>query len=193
MSRLRVIAVTLPEFIGGEAETIASLLESGAVERVHLRKPGAEPGSMRRLIESIPPHLHQRLSLHDCHPLAADYGCGVHLNSRSPEAPAGFGGTVSRSCHSPAELLRPGMFDYQFLSPIYPSISKPGYEPAFTVDDLRGAVGPTTVALGGVTPSKFIELAAAGFGGAAMLGCIWQAARAGKLNELIHQIKCCNT
>lgn len=66
-----------------------------------------------------------------------------------------------------------------FLSPIYGSISKPGYEAAFPDADalasaLAGARYPV-LALGGVTPDKFEELRELGFAGAALLGAVWQA------------------
>ena len=191
--KLQVMVITRPEFMAGEAEIITALLESEAACRVHLRKPGAQEAEMRQLIENIPQNLHCRLSLHDCHGLALHYGCGVHLNSRNPRTPEGFLGTVSRSCHSPEET---GIYpddDYHFLSPIYPSISKAGYSPKFTPEFLRGKVDRRTVALGGVTPEKFAELADIGFGGAAMLGCVWEAVRKDNPDELIRKIKCCNT
>lgn len=73
-----------------------------------------------------------------------------------------------------------GQVDYALLSPIYPSLSKPGYGGAAfpDADALAGALAGArcpVLALGGVTPERFAELAALGFAGAALLGCIWQA------------------
>lgn len=191
--KLSVIVITEPEFVRGEAEIITTLLESGAADRVHLRKPEAREPDMKRLIDRIPQTLHRQLSLHDCHSLAPQYGCGIHLNARNPEAPSGFCGPVSRSCHSPEEAGLYPEADYIFLSPIYPSISKPGYHPKFSPDGLRGKVDRRTVALGGVTPERFAELADVGFGGAAMLGCVWDEVRNGNTSELIRKIICSNT
>lgn len=79
-----------------------------------------------------------------------------------------------------------GEMDYCLLSPIYPSISKPGYGGGYSgsaaafpdrqqlADALAGARYPV-LALGGVTPDRFAELAAMGFAGAVLLGSIWQA------------------
>ena len=64
--------------------------------------------------------------------------------------------------------------DYRFLSPVFDSISKPGYLSAFTEEDLRGHVDADTFALGGVTPDKLELLEQLGFGGAAMLGAAWK-------------------
>ena len=56
---------------------------------------------------------------------------------------------------------------------MYDSISKQGYASGFNLDELKGRlVGRNVIALGGVTPDKFLELQVAGFVGAAMLGCL---------------------
>lgn len=174
---METIAITLPYFYPHEAEAITTMLRGGKVSRVHLRKPGCEAESMAALIARIPSELRGRISLHDHHELAATYGVGgVHLNSRNPHAPDGWTGLVSRSLHSVDELrAHAADYDYVFVSPVYPSISKPGYKPRFTVDELRPYLGNRVYALGGVTPARLAELEAAGFGGAAMLGALWRA------------------
>lgn len=191
--KLTTIIISLPEFFEGEASAITRMLDSEAAARVHLRKPGCMESDMRVLIESIPASLHHRLSLHDCHDLASSYGCGAHINRRNPEVPAGFSGSISRSCHSVKELALYPQENYLFLSPIFPSISKPGYMPPFTIESLKGKVDGRTVALGGVSPDKYTQLAETGFGGAAMLGYVWDAVKDGRINELINTIKCFNT
>lgn len=139
------------------------------IDRVHVRKPGASDADVRRLLEAVAAELRGRLSVHGFQTLAVEYGAGVHLNAANPIAPVGFSGVVSRSCHSPAEIAYD--VDYQFLSPVFDSISKIGYESKFRLETLR--VSHRTIGLGGVTPERFGELRRAGFGGAAMLGWIW--------------------
>lgn len=174
-----LIAITLPDFVRGEAGRIERMLARGSFGRVHLRKPGAREADMRRLIAAISPEFYPALSVHDCFGLAAAHGLGgIHLNSRNPSAPEGWHGLLSRSCHSLGELRSygaDGVYDYLFLSPVFDSISKSGYRSAFDLEQLRlsGLTGPRVVALGGVTPARLPELAAAGFGGAAMLGAAW--------------------
>ena len=55
---MRVVVITPEAFVPGEAAAIERLLRSGAVWRVHLRKPGCPPEAMRSLIEAIPHDLH---------------------------------------------------------------------------------------------------------------------------------------
>lgn len=178
MRRLKSIVITAPGAVAGEAGIIRRLLSSGAAQRVHLRKPDWSADSLAALIRTIPEGLRHRMSLHDHLELAPTLGLGgVHLNSRSPLPPPGWNGLVSRSCHSLAELAAGGV-DYAFLSPVFNSISKPGYGAAFSAAELaeaaaQGIVGPRTVALGGVSPELFAQVEALGFGGAAMLGCVW--------------------
>ena len=159
-----------------EVRAILEGLTSGRFWRVHIRKDS--PEAARALLRTLPPGLYHRLSLHNA--TATDVrdfpGIGVHLNGRTPVPPAGFSGTISRSCHNLAELAEfPG--DYAFISPVFDSISKPGYLAAFTPRELsdagRRGLLDRAVALGGVTPDRIPELRAIGFRAAAMLSAAW--------------------
>ena len=172
---MRVVVITDAPFFAGEADAVARLLASGAAWRVHLRKPGCDEAAMRRLIEGVPAGLRARLSLHDCQHLAAEYGW-----------------VCSASCHSPEEVRRHAGADYVFLSPVYDSISKQGYRARFSPAELRGQVDDRVIALGGVTPERLPELSDAGFGGAAMLGCVWRDFSKDKLENFIKEI-CSNS
>ena len=178
---MRVIVITDPEFLPGEAEALTALLDAGAW-RVHVRKPGAHAEDVSALLEAVPERCYSRISLHDCHDLALRYGLGgVHLNSRNPVPPSGFAGLVSRSCHSFEELGRyAGKCDYMFLSPVFDSISKRGYSSHFSLEDIKsrpGIVSSRVFALGGVSAGNIGLLSDAGFGGAAVLGYIWEPFR----------------
>ena len=194
--------ISAPDFLPGEAEAVTALLEAGAW-RVHVRKPAAGSDSIARLLEHIPAALYSRISLHDHHELAARFGVGgVHLNSRNPSVPDGFGGMVSRSCHSIAELSQySSVCDYMFLSPIFDSISKSGYASRFSLEEIRRRIVAGSdvatarmdvmssdgncrsvdwgrvFALGGVCPDNIRLLEETGFGGAAVLGYLWEPFR----------------
>ena len=140
---MRIIVISAPDFLPGEAEAVTALLEAGAW-RVHVR-------SIARLLEHIPAALYSRISLHDHHELAARFGVGgVHLNSRNPSVPDGFGGMVSRSCHSIAELSQySSVCDYMFLSPIFDSISKSGYVSRFSLEEIRRRIAACSAGTAG--------------------------------------------
>lgn len=191
---MRLAVITDPEFRPDEAEVIPRLL-SGGIERVHLRKPGAAEADLRRLVESLPAALYPRLTLHDCLPLAVEYGLGgVHLNGRNPEPPKDFRGMVSRSCHSLDEVAACRTEDYLFLSPVFDSISKSGYRAAFPEATLRdaaarGLLGARVWALGGVRPDLLPRVRACGFGGAALLGCIWRNTSERELRRTLEELE----
>lgn len=171
---MRTVIITLPYFFKGEGREITRMLTSGKAWRLHLRKPDATESQMRTLIEAIPPALYGRLSIHDHFRLAKEYGLGgVHLNSRNNTVPEGWQGIVSRSVHTIEETENTDA-DYAFFSPVFPSISKPGYMPRLSIDRLAGKVSSRIFALGGVTPDKYGLIESAGFGGAAMLGAAWR-------------------
>ena len=175
------IVITLPQFIAGEAERIAEMLRSSSANLVHIRKPGASAAEVEQLISAIPQDCYDRLVLHDHFQLAERYGLhGVHLNSRNPQPPQGWKGCVSRSCHSLSEVAEwKERCTYVSLSPIFNSISKPGYYAAFTRKDLdearqQGVIDSRVMALGGVTFGRLDEVARMGFGGGMILGDAWK-------------------
>lgn len=170
------MVITLPDFFPGEAARIVKLFELG-IERVHIRKPGATREQVKTLIEEIPPMYRGSLSLHGHFDLAMEMGVGgINLNSKQSygDIPEGFVGLVSKSCHSIKELHQANGLDYLLLSPVYPSISKPGYKNNTLLKNFNPEMLPPVIALGGVTPAHFLDLAAKGFGGVAMLGGVWQ-------------------
>ena len=177
---MKLIVITPPYFFSQEACIIAGLLERGA-DRIHLRKPGSDVEGMTRLIEAIPRRLRQHLTLHDHFHLALRYGVGgIHLNSRNPLPPKDYRGLLSCSCHSTEEVTRhKPMADYLFLSPIFDSLSKEGYQAAFAEEELdwamrAGIIDCKVMALGGVTAQHVPQLRQWNFGGMAMLGGVWQ-------------------
>lgn len=169
------IAIT-PERLDelNEARQIRALIRSGW-DRVHLRHPGATLAEMKRLIEAIPQEMHGRLTIHGHFDLACHFNLGgLHLNRRCPAPPVNYRGGLSRSCHSIDEVMECAEMDYVTLSPVFDSISKHGYEAAYSPDELsRLACAPTKViALGGITPGRIGELRRYNFAGFAMLGAL---------------------
>ncbi|MCH5326046.1 MAG: thiamine phosphate synthase [Duncaniella sp.] len=168
--RFILIAIT-PEFpVADECAKIEAIILAGW-DRVHLRHPQFEEDDMRSLLRVIPVELLSHVSLHSCPVAAVELGAGgVHLNSRLSALPNQWSGVVSRSCHSLEEVsMCVAGYDYVTLSPVFDSISKPGYSAREF-----GSVPqvPPVVALGGVTPESLPTLRETGYAGAAMLGAI---------------------
>lgn len=181
------IFITPEALAENESATVTTMLDSGLWDIAHLRHPSASLREMRHLVESIPQRLHGRLRLHGHFSLAAEFNLGgLHLNRRCQHAPAFYSGPLSRSCHSIEEAAASTDCDYVTLSPIFNSISKPGYKSAFTAVDLKSIgniTSPRIIALGGITPERVGELIAYGFGGYAVKG----AADRFTKHSIIHQ------
>lgn len=178
---MKFIAITSPNFIGNEPLLISELFEAG-LDLLHFRKPGYEMKACARVIEDIPDWFHDRIIIHNDFQLCKEYGLrGVHLNAMNPHKPTDFPvSSVSKSCHSVADVVRckPDV-DYVFMSPIFNSISKPGYMSGYTLEELDetaalGIIDDKVIALGGVSLENIPMLKSWNFGGAALLGDIWK-------------------
>ncbi|WP_231486815.1 thiamine phosphate synthase [Candidatus Blastococcus massiliensis] len=105
----------------------------------------------------------------------APAGTAVHL-SASDAFPSERPPLVGRSCHSAAELARAADegCDWVFLSPVFPTSSKPGYGPAIGLDGLAALVpaAPPVLALGGVRAEDVPACLAAGAHGVAVMGAV---------------------
>lgn len=177
---MKLIVITRPDFFEGEAKAITALFDNG-LEILHLRKPEAMAEAMEALLQQLPEEFLNRIVLHDHFELTDRYPLkGIHLNRRNPKVPEGYKGQVSRSCHSLEEVCRDKpTYSYVFLSPIYDSISKTGYTSTYTHEELQeaqkeGVIDEKVIALGGINQSRLAKIRALGFGGAALLGDIWQ-------------------
>ena len=179
-SPMKWIVITSPDFVSGEALFIDRLFGHG-LDLLHLRKPGSTIESCRELLRQIPERWHSRIVLHDHFSLTGEFHLhGVHLNRRCPHAPDGYMGSISCSCHSLEEVAKKKpTSDYVFLSPIFNSISKAGYEAAFSTAALQhaaeeGIIDAKVYALGGVSKEHIAQLKELSFGGAAFLGDVWR-------------------
>ncbi|MDO4171537.1 MAG: thiamine phosphate synthase [Prevotellaceae bacterium] len=173
--------ITRPAFFCDEAQQAARLLMRGDAGLLHIRKPQSCEEEVEALVIQLADEWRDRLVLHDYFHLAVRYGLhGVHLNSRNPLPPAGWHGSVSRSCHTLEEVRRyKTACTYVSLSPIFDSVSKQGYHSAFSREQIAAAVHDGTIdnkvyALGGVRFSMLEEVRAMGFGGAMILGDAWR-------------------
>lgn len=190
-----LIVITSPQFIGGEASYITSMLRKG-IDLVHLRKPDSTPHDCAKLLDAIPDELHRRIVIHYHHCLCTDYNLGgIHISPyHMSQALPRYEGTVSRSCHSIDEIASfKSSYDYLFLSPIFNSISKQGYHGAFSASQLqeaqqKGIIDNKVVALGGITANNLSIVKQLGFGGAALLGDVWQHAGKHTFDEYIDTI-----
>jgi thiamine monophosphate synthase len=163
--------ITSPGDIAGEMECLEGMLEGG-LEKLHLRKPG---GAVEGLLERLAPRWASKLVVHGSVELAARYGVGqVHGAVKGAGAMV-----VSTSVHSWGELGRlPVWVAYAFISPVFDSLSKPGYRANSRLLEMpEGPFPCRPVGLGGVSADTIGMLVARGWRGAAVLGWIWKEPR----------------
>ena len=86
---------------------------------------------------------------------------------------------MSRSCHSLEEVKEHKKnCDYVFLSPVFDSISKLNYHANYTPEEIRkahkaGIIDKKVIALGGIDTDNIRQVKNYGFGGAAIMGALW--------------------
>lgn len=177
---MKLIIITNETIFEGDGALLNKLFAEG-MQTLHLRKPLATEAEVEHLLSQIDRKYHKQIVLHDHFGLLKTFDLkGVHLNRRNSIHPQIANISVSRSCHS-FECIEASMnnHDYMFLSPIFDSISKSGYNHAFTKEQLleaksRHLINEKVVALGGIDHNTIPLVARYGFGGVAVLGSLWE-------------------
>ena len=160
----------------GDAERIERLVGaaiSGGLRAVQLREPGMGAAELARLCGRLRPRLREAgglLIVNDrADVAAAGYADGVHLGYRSL-SPAAVRRMVPDDClvgfsaHDPEQcaVARETGADYLFLSPIFPTGSKPGH-PGIGVERAQQwtvAAGLPVLWLGGLSAERIAALPA---------------------------------
>ena len=177
---MKLILITSPTYFVEEDKIITSLFEEG-LDILHLRKPDTAPMFAERLLTLIPEQYHKRIVVHGHFYLKEEFRLkGIHLNLRNPNAPDHYKGHISCSCHSLEEVKeRKRNYDYVFMSPVFDSISKQNYNAQYSPEEIKkahkqGIIDKKVYALGGIDVHNIKEVKKYGFGGAAVMGAIWQ-------------------
>lgn len=176
---MKLILITTPTYFVEEDKIITKLFEEG-LDILHLRKPNTTPTYAERLLTLIPEKYRKHIVVHGHFYLKEEYKLkGIHLNHRNPVAPPNYSGHLSTSCHSLQEVKNcKDKYDYVFLSPVFNSISKQNYYSAYTPEEIRqaakeGIIDKHVVALGGIDEDNILSVKDYGFGGAAIMGGLW--------------------
>ena len=176
---MKLILMTPPSYFVEEDKIITALFEEG-LDILHLRKPNTAPMYAERLLTLIPEHYHKRIVVHGHFYLKEEYKLkGIHLSERNPNAPEDYKGHLSRSCHTLEELkANKKGHDYLFFNPVFDEISKPSYMGNYTPEEIRkahkaGIIDKKVIALGRIDAENIKQVKDYGFGGAAVLGGIW--------------------
>ena len=177
---MELILISYPEFFKGETTIVSSLLEQFEFT-FHLRKPNATTIEYTQFLEAIPYHFHNRIIIHNQVVINKQFELkGIHFSSNNRSYASKISPTIRKgtSCHSLQEIKDlDGKFDYAYLSPIFPSISKKGYTGNLDLKELKKYLRKDrkikVFALGGIETNKLKKLKTIEFDGIAILGTIW--------------------
>lgn len=185
-----MIVITNPIAVKNEIKIIHSLFEEG-LTLLHIRKPHFLEEEMKLFLSEIGLEFRDRLVLHQYHNLALSFGIDkFHFSEKTRTHFTDFSAkTVSTSSHSIEDFnTLNSRFDYAFLSPIFPSISKENYLPktnAFESIKRRTNFSTKLIALGGLSLENIKQTLGNGFDDVALLGTIWSST-----NPLVNFKKC---
>lgn len=173
---MKIIAISYPEKYKEEHLIINELFKNG-LEIFHLRKPLWTAEQMTTLLDMIDANFHNRIVLHSHYQLREGLK-GIHFTKKSKHLIEKYKNTnihKSISCHSFKETQEYAKeMDYCFISPVFDSISKKGYNANIDSEELRNnANRQKLVALGGINDQNISNLRDIKLYGAAILGHIW--------------------
>ena len=168
-----VLAVSPVSEFEDETDLLVSMFDAG-LARYHLRKPSWSYAACADWIKSLPREFHPCVSIHQCHALADEYDVRVHQKDHAGEMDQ----AKSKSLHEPDALSSLSTrYEYAFLSPVFPSISKPGSMPSWSEEALHTALrqprSAKLYALGGVSVSNARTAIQYGFDGIVLHGALW--------------------
>lgn len=178
-----MIVISNPTAIANEINTIHSLFENG-LALFHIRKPDFSATEMKDFIVSIGLEHSTKLVLHSHHQIAEELGINrLHFTTKDRETNPfkvwNSKWVISTSTHSIEEFNTiANFFEYAFLSPVYPSISKANYQSEtnlFEAVKKRSNFQTQLIALGGIEAQNINEVTVNGFDNVALLGTIWNS------------------
>ena len=175
-----------------EFSQVNEMLREG-LECFHLRKPDLDKEAYLQALQQIKPGYLRRVMLHDHFELATKYNVkglhikAAHLSNKEVsvkeliKSAKKRGLLISTGIHHVEDLQHvPTGVDCVFWSPVFDSISKPGYEGNIDLSEAAVTLVSTDqkakiIALGGIDLENIHAVGEAGFDGAALLGALWQA------------------
>jgi len=189
---MKSIIIT-PEKTGSDETALVNQMLANGLDGLHIRKPYFNANDYRAYINQIAEQYRSRLVIHGHFELADELKlAGIHLSEAMRKDPLVWEqirdippSKIATSFHSWDEIQSNEFrYRYVFISPVFDSISKPGYKAGISLEGARATKQnlasrnkycPGIIGLGGVAPEQISILHQNGFDGAAMLGAIWES------------------
>ena len=176
---MKLIIMTKSTFFVEENQILEALFEAG-LDSLHLYKPNSEPIYSERLLTLLADGYLDRITVHEHFYLKDEFHLrGIHLNNHTIEPPAGYRGSVTRTCHDISELQEAKKHSpYVFLKTIFDSQSNPADKSTHDTGQLRqaaqqGLIDKNVYAMGGINLDNLSHVRDIGFGGAVICGDLW--------------------
>ena len=186
-----IIVITPEKMVQNETDRINGMFQEG-LDLLHIRKPCMTATEMTEYISRIHQEFHQQLVLHSHYETVQDFMISrLHFRAdRQNERHTSFkGNIISTSVHDMETFNELGSeWEYAFVSPVFPSISKKGYgENSAVLHEIKKRNNPDVklIALGGIRQSNIQELSGSRADGVALLGAVWEC------NESIQMFRKC--
>lgn len=187
-----IIVITPEEIVPNETEIVNELFQEG-LDLLHIRKPFINSEELANFIQKIDSEFHSQLVLHNYFDLAKGFKVSrFHFKEADRQNNLFKSFTdqiISTSVHDIETFNELNEeWEYAFISPAFPSISKKGYGKNSTVlTDIkkRNNSNIKLIALGGINENNIQELSHHNIDGVALLGAIWES------NEPLNVFKKC--
>jgi thiamine-phosphate pyrophosphorylase len=176
-----IIVITTEERIQNEAELINELFHEG-LDLLHIRKPFINSEEMIDFIQKIDLKFHAQLVLHNRYDVAENFNIS-RFHFREIDRQNGLftsfkDKTISTSVHTIEAFNDLNEdWEYAFISPVFPSISKKGYgENSTILSDIkkRNNSNVKLISLGGIDEKNINKVLENDIDGVALLGAIWE-------------------
>lgn len=177
-----IIVITPEEIIKNETELINELFQEG-LDLLHIRKFFINSEVMADFIQKIDLKFHHQLVLHSHYDLAKDFTISKfhfrEIDRQNNLYESFTDKMISTSVHDIQTFNELNEdWEYSFISPVFPSISKNGYgENSTILNDIRKRDNPNVklIALGGINEKNISETFRNEVDGVALLGVIWES------------------
>lgn len=178
-----ILVITPETIIPNEPEIINQMFHEG-LDLLHIRKPSINREEMTGFINSIDDSFSAQLILHTHYEVGKDYNISrFHFREEDRRQgkykPWMTENIISTSVHDIAAYnMLEKEWEYAFISPLFPSISKKGYgADSRVMNDVRQRNNPEVklIGLGGIDADHIHEAFEAGVDGVALLGAIWES------------------
>lgn len=177
-----IIVITPEDIVQNETELINELFQEG-LNLLHIRKPFINAEEMTDFIQKIDSKFQSQLVLYSHYDLAENFNISRfhfrEIDRQNSLFQSFTDKIISTSVHDIETFNElSGNWEYSFISPVFPSISKKGYgENSNILNDIKKRDNPNVklIALGGINEKNINEIFESEVDGVALLGAIWES------------------